>query len=127
MRPAALSEEDEMMGIDLSEGEIPGEEAEVQEVPIPGQESEVPREAEKARDSDKDRRKAVKFSDEAATTVKRQKAPARKQSYKGLTSVFGAGDILLEHFANSKLDITVAQYIATSKESRDFLAKGLKD
>jgi hypothetical protein len=33
----------------------------------------------------------------------------------------------LEHFANSKLHITVAQYIATSKEGREFLAKGLKE
>lgn len=47
--------------------------------------------------------------------------------YQGLTSAYGAGDILLEHFANSKLDITVAQYIATSKEGREFLAKGLKE
>ena len=33
----------------------------------------------------------------------------------------------MDHFANSKLDITVAQYLATSREGRDFLAKGLKE
>jgi hypothetical protein len=53
--------------------------------------------------------------------------PRRKGSYNGLTSAYSAGDILLDHFANAKLDITVAQYLATSKEGRDFLAKGLKE
>jgi hypothetical protein len=42
-------------------------------------------------------------------------------------SVYRAGEILLDHFANSKLDITIIQYIATSKEGQDFLAKGLKE
>ena len=36
--------------------------------------------------------------------------------YYGLTATYGAGDILLQYFANSKLDITVAQYITTSKK-----------
>ena len=47
--------------------------------------------------------------------------------YQGLTLAYGAADILLDHFARSKMDISMAQYIATSKEGRDFLAKGLKE
>jgi hypothetical protein len=50
-----------------------------------------------------------------------------RRPYQGLTSAYGAADILLSHFARSKMDISVAQYIATSKEGRDFLAKGLKE
>ena len=67
---------------------------------------------------------SLKSADPGTAYVNPQR---RKGSYKGLTSAYEAGDILLDHFANSKLDITVAQYLATSREGRDFLAKGLKE
>ena len=79
--------------------------------------------------------KAVTFSDRqndlseppamAGSSVKprdptmntRRKGPL---PYHGLTSAYGAGDILLEHFANSKLDITVAfLLLVIPQKSRD--------
>jgi hypothetical protein len=63
-----------------------------------------------------------KSHDPESTSNTRQKGP-----YKGLTSVYRAREILLDYFANLKLDITITQYITTLKEGQDFLAKGLKE
>ena len=67
---------------------------------------------------------SLKLADPGTAYINPQR---QKGSYKGLTSVYKAGDILLDYFANSKLNITVAQYLTTSREGRDFLAKGLKE
>jgi hypothetical protein len=125
MRPAAIVQDTEDMDYaadaDVEESVEPGEVGGLGSEPI---------------------QKGVRFSDQqkelsevaamAGGSVKPQDtiSNARRRGplpYQGLTSAYGAGDILLEHFANSKLDITVAQYIATSKEGREFLAKGLKE
>jgi hypothetical protein len=86
--------------------------------------------------------KAVRFSDQQnelskivaiAITLPKLYNPEstsntwQKGPYKGLTSAYRAREILLDHFANLKLDITIVQYITTSKEDQDFLAKGLKE
>ena len=42
-------------------------------------------------------------------------------------SVYKVRDILLDYFANLKLNITVVQYLTISRERQDFLVKGLKE